>query len=130
MNTEKRTILIAKFLLWISPTTHTTNLGGMQLKSFPVDFRWISNETQSMYEWFLDAMTVTYGEDINAVFVTDKCQALMDALDKKFPAIKDEYVNSVYKAMYSTTEAGYNDGLMTFQAATDNINNYVDVTRA
>lgn len=41
-----------------------------------------------MYEWFLDAMTVAYGEDINAVFVTDKCQALMDALDKKFPASK------------------------------------------
>lgn len=68
--------------------TGVSNLGGMQLKSFPVDFRWISNETQSMYEWFLDAMTVTYGEDINAVFVTDKCQALMDALDKKFPASK------------------------------------------
>lgn len=47
----------------------------------------------------------------------------------KTVTVKDECVNSVYKVMYSTTEAEYNDGLVTFQAATENINNYVDVSR-
>jgi hypothetical protein len=41
-----------------------------------------------MYEWFLDVMAVAYGKNIDAVFVTDKCQALINALDKKFPASK------------------------------------------
>ena len=124
-------------------------------RAFPVAFAWVSNETQGMYEWFLDAITVAYGEDINAIFVTDKCQALMNALDKKFPAsnkllciwhmlnnvsdhyagkfknvaVKDEYANSVYKMIYSTTEAEYNSGLMAFQEATGNVNNYVDASK-
>lgn len=47
----------------------------------------------------------------------------------KTVTVKDEYVNPVYRVMYSTTEAEYSGGLMTFQAAAVNINNYVDVSR-
>lgn len=123
----------------------------MQLKSFPIAFAWVINETQGMYEWFLDAMAVAYGEDISTVFVTDKCQALMNALNKKFPtnkrllciwhmlnnvsdycaekfknvAVKDECVNSVYKVIYNITKLELDYGLITFQAAAGNINNYV-----
>ncbi|KAL4209986.1 hypothetical protein CU097_012866 [Rhizopus azygosporus] len=44
--------------------TGVSILGGMQPKSFPIAFAWVSNETQGMYEWFLGAMAVTYGEII------------------------------------------------------------------
>lgn len=40
--------------------TGVSNLGGMQLKSFPIAFAWVSNEAQGMYEWLLNAMTVAW----------------------------------------------------------------------
>lgn len=108
-----------------------------------------------MYEWFLDSMTAAYDENIDAVLVADKCQALMNALGKKFStnkkllciwymlnnvsdycvgkfktvAVKDECINSVYKMIYSTTESEYNDGFMNFQEATGNVNNYIDASK-
>lgn len=135
--------------------TGVSNLDGTQLKNFPVAFAWVRNETQGMYEWFLDSMTAAYDENIDAVLVADKCQALMNALDKKLPtnkkllciwhmlnnvsdycvgksknvAVKDEWINSVYKMIYSTTEPEYNDGFMNFQEATGNVNNYVDASK-
>jgi hypothetical protein len=31
--------------------TGVSTLGGMQLKSFPIAFAWVNNETQGMHQW-------------------------------------------------------------------------------
>ncbi|KAG1178295.1 hypothetical protein G6F70_000140 [Rhizopus microsporus] len=93
--------------------------------------------------------------NIDTVFVTDKCQVLMNVLNQKFPtnkkllciwhmlnnvsdycagkfknvAVKDECINSVYRMIYSTIESEYNDGSMAFQAAAGNVNNYIDASK-
>lgn len=67
------------------------NLGGSTLINYPVAFAFVSNETEVTYKWVMKQfkeLVVSSSEEKYPVFVTDKCTALMNALDSVFPKSK------------------------------------------
>ncbi|OAD75320.1 hypothetical protein PHYBLDRAFT_64245 [Phycomyces blakesleeanus NRRL 1555(-)] len=68
-----------------------SNLGGERLKSFPVAFAWVSDETETIYVWF--------------------SKALMNGLDFEFPVNKKllcgwHMINNIAKMAKKTRKAG------------------------
>ncbi|OBZ81888.1 hypothetical protein A0J61_10063 [Choanephora cucurbitarum] len=61
------------------------DIGQRSFKSFPVDFAWTSNEQKNTYQWFLEMLKKQVDDELHqTVFVTDKCTALRNALNKLF----------------------------------------------
>ncbi|RCH85131.1 hypothetical protein CU097_004092, partial [Rhizopus azygosporus] len=112
--------LLERLVSWLAMSITNTSfnfLGNELLRT--------SLESENLYRSWDFVNTICFYSKIEAISnVSDYCAGKF-----KTVTVKDECVNSVYKVMYSTTEAEYNDGLVTFQAATENINNYVDVSR-
>ncbi|OBZ80323.1 hypothetical protein A0J61_11628, partial [Choanephora cucurbitarum] len=63
------------------------NLGADVLRTFPVAFAFVCDEQQVTYIWFMETLKNALGNTHleQPVFVTDKCLALMEALETVFP---------------------------------------------
>lgn len=66
------------------------SLGSDKLMSFPIAYAFVFDEKESTYEWFLMQLksVLDYNAEEAPVFATDKCTALMNALNTIFPDSK------------------------------------------
>lgn len=89
------------------------NVGGSELVNFPVAFAFVSDEQESTYKWVLEQLKnliVNSSNEKYPLFVTDKCTALMNALDVVFPA--SEKFLCVWHMM-NNVRSGLNKGRFT-----------------
>ena len=132
-----------------------SNVGLKSLKTFPVAFAWVSSEKEEIYSWFLQTLQINLnGISEDTVFVTDKCTALMNQLDKQFPetkkmlcrwhllnnldknctlslfkkehhGIKEEFKSFVKKIMYSPEYKDYVENVRKIRSILENKNLFV-----
>ncbi|KAG2192281.1 hypothetical protein INT47_006914, partial [Mucor saturninus] len=66
-----------------------SHLGGKSLMSTPIAYAFVANEKTETYIWLLKAFKQAISsysrESLTPVFVTDKCSALMNAIEQVFP---------------------------------------------
>ncbi|KAG2191897.1 hypothetical protein INT47_005344 [Mucor saturninus] len=78
---------------------NVSQLGGKFLMSTPIAYAFVANEKTETYLWFLKAFKQAISscsrEGLTLVFVTDKCSALMNAIEQFFPTAKPCLVSGI-----------------------------------